>query len=106
MKFLIVGAGAVGAYIGAMMARQGYDCVAVDEHVADLERELIELDRELADLRARTPSGRQVEAEIHRIGEQTSTILLAAHDSEAHAGVAYHHRPEGFRVFGASAAPR
>jgi len=25
VKFLIVGAGAVGAYIGAMMARKGYD---------------------------------------------------------------------------------
>jgi hypothetical protein len=62
------------------MARQGYDCVAVDEHVADLERELIELDQELVALRARASSDRHVEAEIQRIGEQTSSILLAAHD--------------------------
>ncbi len=63
------------------MARQGYDCVAVDEHVGDLERELMELDQELAQLRARVTSDRQVEAELQRIGEQTSSILITAHDT-------------------------
>jgi hypothetical protein len=62
------------------VTRQGYDCVAVDEHIAELERELVDLDGELAELRARTSSGGEVAAEIQRIGEQTSTILLAAHD--------------------------
>jgi cell division septum initiation protein DivIVA len=62
------------------MARQGYDRSVVDEHVADLERELIELDRELVELRARATSNRRIEAEIQRIGEQTSSILLEAHD--------------------------
>jgi hypothetical protein len=62
------------------ITRQGYDCAAVDEHVAELERELAELDQELAEMRARAPSGSEVAAEIQRIGEQTSTILLAAHD--------------------------
>jgi cell division septum initiation protein DivIVA len=65
------------------ITRQGYDCAAVDEHIAELERELVDLDRELAELRARTSSGGEVAAEIQRIGEQTSKILLAAHD-EAH----------------------
>lgn len=62
------------------ITRQGYDCVAVDEYVADLERELAEFDREIAELRARAPSGGEVAAEIQRIGEQTSTILLTATD--------------------------
>ena len=62
------------------IVRQGYDCEAVDEYVSDLEQELIELDRELAELRTRTTSSGEVQAEIERIGEQTSKILLAAHD--------------------------
>jgi cell division septum initiation protein DivIVA len=62
------------------ITRQGYDCAAVDEHVAELEQELAELDQELAQLRASTPAEGEVAAEIQRIGEQTSTILLTAHD--------------------------
>jgi uncharacterized phage infection (PIP) family protein YhgE len=62
------------------IARQGYDCAVVDEHVAELERELSELDQELTELRRRTPSDNEVADEIQRIGEQTSSILLAAHD--------------------------
>jgi hypothetical protein len=62
------------------IARQGYDCVAVDDHIAELERELADLDDELVQLRSRTPVENEVAAEIHRIGEQTSSILLAAHD--------------------------
>jgi hypothetical protein len=62
------------------IARQGYDCLAVDEHIAELERELAELDEELLQLRSRPPVENEVAAEIHRIGEQTSSILLTAHD--------------------------
>ena len=62
------------------ITRHGYECAAVDSHVAELEQELSELDRELTELRASKGSENAVEAEIHRIGEQTSTILLAAHD--------------------------
>ncbi len=62
------------------IVRQGYDSEAVDEYVSDLEQELIELDREVADLRARASTGHEVHAEIERVGEQTSKILLAAHD--------------------------
>jgi hypothetical protein len=64
-----------------LITKQGYDCMAVDEHVAGLERELNELDEELAELRARRPEKAEVAAEIERVGEQTSSILLAAHDS-------------------------
>jgi hypothetical protein len=63
------------------ITRQGYDCAAVDEHMAELEHELFDLDRELAELRAATPSKSEAAAEIERLGEQTSTILLAAHDA-------------------------
>jgi cell division septum initiation protein DivIVA len=62
------------------IARQGYDCATVDEYVADIERELGELDGELAALRATTPSNSEAAAEIQRLGKQTSGILLAAHD--------------------------
>ncbi len=62
------------------IVRQGYEPGAVDALVADLEQELAELDRELSELRANVPAGNVVEEEIQRIGEQTSAILLAAHD--------------------------
>lgn len=60
--------------------REGYDPGAVDEHIAELEEELVELDRELAELRARPQASSDVAAEIERIGEQTSAILIAAHE--------------------------
>jgi len=62
------------------ITRQGYDCAAVEEYIADLERELSDQDQELAALRARTPSRNEVAAELERVGEQTSSILLAAHE--------------------------
>jgi hypothetical protein len=52
-------------------ARHGYERAAVDEHVAELERELAEL---------RQASARAVAAEIERIGEQTAAILRTAHE--------------------------
>jgi len=52
-------------------ARHGYDRAAVDEHVAELEREIAEL---------RGASASAVAAEIERIGEQTAAILRTAHE--------------------------
>ena len=63
------------------IARQGYECATVDEYVADLERELAELDGELAVLRTAAPSTSEAAAQMEQIGQQTSGILLAAHDS-------------------------
>lgn len=65
------------------VARRGYDCMAVDERVAELERELAEADRELVELGARAAPRDEVVGEIKRIGEQTSAVLIAAHEKEA-----------------------
>jgi cell division septum initiation protein DivIVA len=62
------------------IVRHGYDCRAVEEYVVELEREVVELERELAEVQERTPPRHKVEDEIHRIGEQTSSILVAAYD--------------------------
>jgi hypothetical protein len=53
-------------------ARNGYDRASVDAHVTELQRELDEL-------RDRTPE-RVVAEEIDRIGKQTSEIIRLAHD--------------------------
>ena len=63
-----------------VIARSGYECAAVDAHIEMLERELSELDHELAELRSRPAVQDEIKAEIERIGEQTSAILLAAHE--------------------------
>lgn len=55
------------------VARFGYDRMAVDEHLAGLERELSEL-------RARVEPPMSVTEELERIGEQTASILVVAHD--------------------------
>lgn len=64
------------------VVRHGYHCAAVDEYVAELEQELGEMDRELAELRTqpRAPASDDVASEIKRIGEETSTVLIAAHE--------------------------
>jgi F0F1-type ATP synthase membrane subunit b/b' len=62
------------------VVRHGYDCAAVDAHVAELERELAEVDHELAELRAHSASREEVDGEIRRIGEQTSAVLIAANE--------------------------
>lgn len=62
------------------LARRGYDCVAVDGYVADLERELAAVDRELAELRGSSPAEEDVASELKRLGEQTSAVLMAAHE--------------------------
>lgn len=53
------------------VARHGYDCIVVDQHLDGLERELEEL---------RAGSKQTVAAEIEKIGQQTAEILKAAHD--------------------------
>ncbi len=62
------------------VTRQGYDCDAVDVHIAELEEELTDLERQLDQARAQVPSRDAVAIEIERVGEQTSAILVAAHD--------------------------
>lgn len=62
------------------LARQGYDRPAVDEYVSELEQELIELEREVDELRAQAAPPSEVTSEIKRVGEQTSAILIAAHE--------------------------
>jgi cell division septum initiation protein DivIVA len=62
------------------VAPLGYNRTAVDEHLADLERELSDLGRELAELRAHREAPMSVTEELERIGEQTASILVVAHD--------------------------
>lgn len=62
------------------LAREGYDRGAVEEYVSELEQELIELEREVDDLRMKASRPGEVTSEIKRVGEQTSAILIAAHE--------------------------
>jgi hypothetical protein len=64
------------------VVRQGYDCGAVDEYVSELERELAETDRELAEVRGHGAPADEVQKELRRIGEQTSAVLIAAHEQQ------------------------
>ncbi|HTU85801.1 MAG TPA: hypothetical protein VMF57_09525 [Solirubrobacteraceae bacterium] len=57
-------------------APHGYDREAVDAHLAELEDEL-------ADLRVRRVPPPSVEAELERVGEETSAILKVAHEQAA-----------------------
>jgi vacuolar-type H+-ATPase subunit H len=58
------------------VVRTGYDCAAVDQELAEIERELYELKA------SRSPSA-AVSAEIDRIGEQTAAILQTAYEQAA-----------------------
>jgi cell division septum initiation protein DivIVA len=58
------------------LVRQGYDPVAVDQYV-------VELEQELEQLRADRPAERAIAQEIDRIGEQTASILRVAHEKAA-----------------------
>jgi len=51
----------------------GYNRAAVEDYIVELEREISELRREL-------PSGMSIGEEIERLGEQTASILVVAHD--------------------------
>lgn len=63
------------------ITRQGYDRAIVDQRFAELEQEVVELDRELANLQASTQPRTEATAEIDRSGQQVSAILIAAHES-------------------------
>lgn len=52
----------------------GYSRAAVDEHLAELESELEQLRIE------RRPAAPSINEELERIGEQTASILVVAHD--------------------------
>jgi cell division septum initiation protein DivIVA len=62
------------------LAQRGYDRVAVDQFIAELQLELAEADRELAEVRSRVDSADEVQTELKRIGEQTSAVLIAAYE--------------------------
>jgi hypothetical protein len=55
------------------LARFGYNRVAVDQQLAELEREL-------GELRTRVEPPISINEEIARLGEQTASILVVAHD--------------------------
>ncbi len=65
---------------GFRVVPRGYDRVAVDEFIGELQTELAEADRELADVRSRLDSTEEVETELKRIGEQTSSVLISAYE--------------------------
>jgi cell division septum initiation protein DivIVA len=57
----------------------GYRRRAVDQHIAELELDLSELDRELVELRAAASLREEVAHEMRRIGEETAGVLIEAH---------------------------
>jgi DivIVA protein len=59
-------------------SRHGYDCDVVDEHVDGLEQEIAQLASQLSSAK-RSPSS-AVEAELERVGAETSAILKVAHE--------------------------
>jgi cell division septum initiation protein DivIVA len=61
---------------------RGYRRSAVDQHIAGLEHELCELDRELAELRAAATLREEVANEMRRIGEETAGVLIEAHHQQ------------------------
>ncbi len=65
------------------LVRYGYDQAEVERRIDELERELTEREREVAELRERETPPMSITEEIERIGEQTASILVVAHD-QAH----------------------
>lgn len=57
---------------------RGYRRSAVDQHIAELEGEVRELDRELVELRAAATLREEVAAEMRRIGQETAGVLIEA----------------------------
>jgi cell division septum initiation protein DivIVA len=63
---------------------RGYRRSAVDQHIAELESELRELDHELIELRASASLREEVATEMRRIGQETAGVLIEAnHQREA-----------------------
>lgn len=65
---------------GFPIVPRGYDRAAVDESIAGLQAELTEADRELAEVRNRLEGADEVQTELKRIGEQTSSVLISAYE--------------------------
>jgi cell division septum initiation protein DivIVA len=61
------------------VAPLGYNRQAVDEHFADVESELTELREALAQA-SRGAAPMSIQEELERIGEETASILVVAHD--------------------------
>lgn len=62
-------------------SRHGYDREAVDEHVDGLEQEIAQLAAQLSAAK-RSPSS-AIDAELERVGAETSAILKVAHEQAA-----------------------
>jgi hypothetical protein len=65
------------------LVRYGYSQADVDRRLDELERELAAREREVTDLREQIKPPMSITEEIERIGEQTASILVVAHD-QAH----------------------
>lgn len=65
------------------LAPFGYTRAVVDDTLSQLESRLAERDRELAELRDQFKPPMSITEEIERLGEQTASILVVAHD-QAH----------------------
>lgn len=65
------------------LVRYGYSQADVDRHVDELESELTAREREAKELRDQIKPPISITEEIERIGEQTASILVVAHD-QAH----------------------
>lgn len=65
------------------LVRYGYSQAEVDRRLSELERELADREREVEELRKQEKPPMSITEEIERIGEQTASILVVAHD-QAH----------------------
>jgi hypothetical protein len=65
------------------LVRYGYSQAEVDRRLSELEHELADRERELEELRKQEKPPMSITEEIERIGEQTASILVVAHD-QAH----------------------
>jgi DivIVA protein len=65
------------------LVRYGYNQSDVDRALSELERELAVREQEVKDLRAQVKPPPSITEEIERLGEQTASILVVAHD-QAH----------------------
>jgi hypothetical protein len=65
------------------LVRYGYSQADVDRRQDELERDLADREREVKELREQVKPPMSITEEIERIGEQTASILVVAHD-QAH----------------------
>jgi hypothetical protein len=65
------------------LVRYGYSQADVDRRLEELEREVADRERDVKELRDQVKPPMSITEEIERIGEQTASILVVAHD-QAH----------------------